>query len=78
MEIWRQSANISNQRKLQNRALRLISFSEFRANCDPSYAGFKIFKFENQIMLQNLLFVYDLRAGEAVFSLGWQSPRIVS
>ena len=60
-QIWGQTTNVFNQKifKLQNRALRIISFSDFSADCNPLYASLNIIKLEDQIILQNCLFVHD-------------------
>ena len=44
---------------LQNRALHIISFADFRARSNPLYINFKILKLSHQIFLQNCLFVHD-------------------
>ena len=60
-QIWGQVTNSFNQKvfNLQNRALRIISFSNFRANCNPLYSNLNILKLRDQITLQNCLFTYD-------------------
>ena len=60
-QIWGQVTNSFNQKifKLQNRALRIISFSDFHANATPIYKDMKILKLEDFISLQNCLFVHD-------------------
>ena len=60
-QIWGQVSNNFNDRifKLQNRALRIISFSDFRADCTPIYRDLKILKLSDYIVLQNCLFVHD-------------------
>ena len=60
-EIWGQHINSINKKKfkLQNRALRIISFSDFDADSNPLYANLKILKLEDQIILQNCVFVHD-------------------
>ena len=60
-QIWGQGINTFNKRvfKLQNRALRIISFSDFQADADPLYSHFKILKLKDHIVLQNCLFVYE-------------------
>ena len=45
--------------KLQNRALRIISFSDLRADCTPFYRDLKILKLDDYIVLQNCLLVHD-------------------
>jgi hypothetical protein len=56
-----QEINTFNKKKfkLQNRALRIISFSEFHTNSNPLYANLRILKLTDQIVLQNCLFVHD-------------------
>ena len=60
-QIWGQYINTFNQKafKLQNRALRIISFADFRADSNPLYANLKIIKLSDQITMQNCLFVHD-------------------
>ena len=60
-QIWGQVTSVFNQKisKLQNRALRIISFLDFRADRNPLYNNLKILKLKDQIVLQNCLFVYD-------------------
>ena len=45
--------------KLQDRALRIISFSDFRSDPNPIYRNFKILNLHDQIILQNVLFTHD-------------------
>ena len=60
-QIWGQTLNSFNQKieKLQNRALHIITFSDFQAASNPLYANLKILKLADQIKLQNCLFVHD-------------------
>ena len=60
-QIWGQTINSFNQKitKLQNRALRIITFSDFQADSNPLYANLNILKLADQIKLQNCIFVYD-------------------
>ena len=60
-QIWGQVTNSFNQKifKLQNRAIRIISFSDFRANSNPLYSNLNILKLRDQIVLQNCLFTHD-------------------
>ena len=60
-QVWGQVSNTFNKRifKLQNRALRIISFSNFRVDCTPVYRDLKILKLSDFIILQNCLFVHD-------------------
>ena len=58
---WGQSSNIFTQKvfKLQKRAMRILSFADFYANADPLYKMFNILKLNDNIALQNCLFVQD-------------------
>ena len=60
-QIWGQVTNTFNQTifKMQNRALRIITFSDFRANSNPLYNNLNILKLRDQIVLQNCLFTHD-------------------
>ena len=60
-QIWGQSINVHTEKivKLQNRAMRIINFAEVQANADPLYKSNKILKLEDNISLQNCMFVYD-------------------
>ena len=60
-QVWGQSnsSHFTKICKLQNRALRVISFSDFEAAADPLYKEYKILKLKNFISLQNCLFVHD-------------------
>ena len=60
-QIWGQTINSFNQKvfKLQNRSVRIISFADFRADENPLYINLKIVKLDDQIYLNNCLFVHD-------------------
>ena len=60
-QIWGQHINTFNKKvfKLQNRALRIISFSNFHADSNPLYKNLRIIKLNDQITLQNCLFIHD-------------------
>ena len=60
-QVWGQDINTHTEKvfKLQNRAIRTISFSDFHADPNPTYKSLKILKLEDSIILQNVLFVYD-------------------
>ena len=60
-QIWGQTTTIHNEKifKLQNRAMRIISFSNYRADAEPLYRANNILKLDDYITLQNCLFVYD-------------------
>ena len=57
-QIWGQSNNIFTKKvfKLQNRAMRILSFADFYANSDPLYKFFNILKLNDIIALQNCIF----------------------
>ena len=50
-QIWGQVTNSFNQKifNLQERALRIISFSDFGADCNPLYKNLKIIKLRDHI-----------------------------
>ena len=60
-QIWGQNIDTHTEKvfKLQNRAVRTISFSDFHADPNPIFKAVKILKLEDLITLQNILFVYD-------------------
>ena len=60
-QIWGQVTNSFNQKifKLQNRALRIISFSDFRSDSLPIYRNLRILKLCDLIIIQNVLFTHD-------------------
>ena len=60
-QIWGQNINIFTKKvfKLQNRAMRIISFADFHANADPLYKMINVLKLNDPITLQNCLFVQD-------------------
>ena len=60
-QIWGQHTNIFNRRvfKLQNRALRIISFANFCADSTPLYHNLNIIALSDHITIQNCLFVHD-------------------
>ena len=60
-QVWGQinKSVIRRITKLQNRVMRIISFSDFGANPDPIYKSLKVLKFCDFVSLQNCLFVYD-------------------
>lgn len=60
-QIWGQtfSSSIEKIFKLQKNAVRLITFSEFRAHTDPLFKELNILKIRDSITLQNCLLVHD-------------------
>ena len=52
-QIWGQTINIHTQKvfKLQNKAMRIIQFADFRANSNPIYKANKILKLQDNIEL---------------------------
>jgi len=59
--VWGQAQNINTNRisTLQNKALRTITFSSPRDSSNPIYLNKKILKFNDNIKLQNFLYVHD-------------------
>ena len=64
-QIWGQTISVHNKRifKLQNRAIRIITFSNYNADSNPLYAYNKILKLNDQVTMQNCLFVHDSLKG---------------
>ena len=60
-QIWGQNQNIHVRRitKLQNKAMRIINFSNFDEPSSHLYKSAKILKFKDNLMLQNFLYVHD-------------------
>ena len=60
-QIWGQSIDTHTEKvfKLQNRAIRTITFSDFHADPNPIYKLLGILKLDDLITLQNVLFVFD-------------------
>ena len=60
-QVWGQSVNVHTEKifKIQNRAMRIISFADFHSNADPIYKTLNILKLNDFISMQNCLFVYD-------------------
>ena len=60
-QVWGQTNNPHVQKiiKLQKKALRIISFSEFRAHTSPLFKEHKILKFQDHIELENCLLIHD-------------------
>ena len=60
-QTWGLSNNehVKNVFLLQKAALRIITFSEFRAHTSVLFKEQKILKFNDQVSLDNCLFVYD-------------------
>ena len=60
-QIWGQNINIFTEKvfKLQNRAMRILSFADFHANENPLYKMLNVLKLKDLIALQNCLFVHD-------------------
>ena len=60
-QIFGQSQNnqINRLEKLQDRAIRIMSFSKYNEHRNPLYSKYKILKFNDNIKLFNFLFVHD-------------------
>ena len=69
--IWGQYNNTHVNRicKLQNRAIRVISFAKFRDPVDILYKNSKILKFKDNISLNNYLYVHDSLNRKLPFAL---------
>ena len=71
--IWGQAQNIHTNRIsiLQNKALRTITFASPRDSSNPIYYNTNILKFNDNIKLQNFLYVYDCLHGRLPTSLNY-------
>ncbi len=60
-QIWGQSLSIHNNNilRLQNKAMKILNFANYRDDSDPHYVKNKIIKINDYVQLQNCLFVYD-------------------
>ena len=60
-QVWGQTNDTHTEKvfKLQHRAIRTISFSDFHADPNPIYKALKVLKLGDLITLQNILFVHD-------------------
>ena len=48
---------------LQKNAIRILTFSDFKAHSEPLFKQLNILKFKDNIVLQNCMFVYDYLKG---------------
>ena len=60
-QIWALENTMKVERigKLQNKAIRIINFEDFRASADPLYYQCKILKLSDMVKLNNCLLVHD-------------------
>ena len=60
-QIWGQTQNVHNNKisLLQNRALRIINFKDFRADANPLYKDTNVLKLQSLVSVNNCLFVHD-------------------
>ena len=70
-QVWNQKLiSVTNKiSTLQNKALRIMTFSDFNAHSEPLFKNLNILKFSDSITLKNCLFAYDFLRGR------WHSPR---
>ena len=59
--IWAQNANNNVKRilRLQNKALRIINFANYRDHASPLFNNLNVLKITDHVELQNMLLVYD-------------------
>ena len=63
-QIWGQNSVITQSLgKLQDSAMRIINFSNFRDSVDPLYRKENILKLNDEVNLQNCLLLYDFVNG---------------
>ena len=59
-QLWGENLNDSSQTsKLQRKAIRIITFSDFRAETSPIFKELKILKLTDLIEMNNVLFVHN-------------------
>ena len=61
-QVWTLSVTEKISR-LQKNAMRILTFSEFKAHSEPLFKQLEIIKFSDNIILHNCLFVYDYLHG---------------
>ena len=63
--IWGQIQNSNTKRisTLQNKAVKIINFASYRHSANPLYEKSKILKFEDDVKIQNVLYVHDSLKG---------------
>ena len=68
---WGTASNqhLSRLRVLQNRAIRFITFSQFRASAAPLYSLLKIVPLDEQFFLQKSIFMHSLHYNNLPFAL---------
>ena len=76
-QLWGQHNRIvSKLQKLQNKALRIMTFSPYRAKATPLFKQYNILKIADYISLQNFLFAYDSIKNNLPASIGGQLSRV--
>ena len=70
-QVWAQKSSLKTQRVLvlQKRAIRLITFSDFRAPSSPLLVDLKILSFFDFVKMCNILFLHQLINGKLPHSL---------
>lgn len=65
-QIWGQNCKVvmSDIEIIQNKALRIINFKDFREHANPLYKNDRILKFSDQILFNNCLFIFDELSGK--------------
>ena len=60
-QVWGQFINqhISRLTKIQNKAIRIITFANFKEDTTPLYNKAKILKFSDHIKLENIIYVHN-------------------
>ena len=64
-QIWGQdSINTRTIQKLQDSALRIINFQNFRDSANPLYIKEQVLKLDDEVKMQNCLLLYDFIHGQ--------------
>ena len=71
IQVWGQTFNkhVSRIQRIQNKAIRIINFADFKDASTPLYHKSEILKFTDHVKLQNFLHVHSSFKGNLPFPL---------
>ena len=77
-QIWTQKLLSITEKNsiLQKNAVRIMTFSDFKAHSEPLFKQLAILKFKDNVILQNCLFVYDFLKGNLPSSFDFTFNRV--
>ena len=64
------NTNLSKLRTLQNKAIRFITFASFRSSVAPLYSNLKILPLNEQLFLQQSIFMHGLHYNSLPYTFG--------